>query len=59
MARAKPIQNSFNGGEFSSRMFGRTDIQKYGSGAQTIENWHVANEFDQTRTDRILFFPRY
>ena len=44
MARAKPIQNSFNGGEFSPRMYGRTDIQKYGAGAQAIENWHIMPE---------------
>ena len=44
MARAKPIQNSFNGGEFSPRMYGRTDIQKYGAGAQTIENFQLMPE---------------
>jgi hypothetical protein len=42
--RLKPIQNSFNAGEFSPRMYGRTDVQKYSSGASTIENFHVMPE---------------
>ena len=44
MARSKPIQNSFNAGEFSKRMFGRTDIAKYQAAAETIENFHILPE---------------
>lgn len=38
MARSYPIQNSFNAGELSPRLVGRTDIEKYTAGAQTIKN---------------------
>jgi hypothetical protein len=38
VARSYPIQNSFNAGELSPRLAGRTDIDKYASGAKTILN---------------------
>jgi hypothetical protein len=39
MSRASPIQNNFNAGEFSPRLYGRTDIPKYGSGCKLIEGF--------------------
>ena len=33
------IQNSFNSGELSPSVFGRTDLQKYNSGASTYRNF--------------------
>lgn len=41
MARSYPMQNSFNAGELSPRLLGRTDIDKYASGAQKIQNFIV------------------
>ena len=41
MPRHTPIQNSFNAGEFSPRMFGRTDLEKYRSAARTIQNFLI------------------
>ncbi len=38
MARSYPMQNSFNAGELSPRLVGRTDISKYASGALLIQN---------------------
>lgn len=38
MARTKLIQNSFNAGEWSPLLDGRTDLQKYGSAAKTLLN---------------------
>lgn len=38
MGRASGIQNSFNGGEFSSLLLGRQDIAKYKSAMQTCLN---------------------
>ncbi|KKK67499.1 hypothetical protein LCGC14_2953470, partial [marine sediment metagenome] len=38
MARSYPMQNSFNAGELSPRLVGRTDISKYNSGALKIQN---------------------
>lgn len=38
MPRSYPMQNSFNGGEISPRLTGRTDIDKYGSSALLIQN---------------------
>ena len=39
MARASPIQNNFNGGEVSPRVYGRTDISKYGSACKLLEGF--------------------
>ena len=37
--RASPIISSFNGGELSPRLSGRTDYEKYGSGCSVSENF--------------------
>ncbi len=37
--RASPILGSFNSGELSPRLEGRTDIAKYAAGAKTCENY--------------------
>ncbi|MEE8240097.1 MAG: hypothetical protein V3R16_02415 [Nitrospirales bacterium] len=39
MAKASPIQTSFNAGELSPRMEGRVDIDKYNSGVSKLENF--------------------
>lgn len=41
MPVANVIQASFAGGEFSPKLLARVDVQKYASGAQTIENFIV------------------
>lgn len=35
------IMNSFSGGEFSPRVFGRTDVRDFYSGAREVENMFV------------------
>ena len=37
-------QFSFSGGELSPRLYGRSDLQKYASGAECIENFIVRPE---------------
>ena len=44
MARSYPMQNSFNAGELSPRLVGRTDIEKYASGALLIQNLIVQTQ---------------
>lgn len=39
MAKASPIQNSFNAGELSPQLKGRPDIEKYKSGCEILENF--------------------
>lgn len=39
MAKANPWKSSFNGGELSPRMAGRTDQEKYASGASLMQNF--------------------
>ena len=41
MPRHLPIQHSFNGGEFSTRMYGRTDLEKYRAAAELIQNFDI------------------
>lgn len=41
MARATPIQNSFNGGEISPMTAGRSDVSRYNSSLSLAENWHI------------------
>lgn len=41
MARATPIQNSFNGGEISPMTAGRSDVSRYESSLALAENWHI------------------
>lgn len=38
---ATAIMNSFNAGEITPRLGGRTDVRKYYSGCQLLENMHV------------------
>ncbi len=38
MPRSYPMQSSFNAGELSPRLVGRTDISKYASGALLVQN---------------------
>jgi hypothetical protein len=44
LADFNPILNSFNAGEFSPRMKARTDLEKYASAAETIENFVIQRE---------------
>ena len=39
MAKAAPIQSSFNAGELSPTLEGRVDLQKYGSGCKKLQNF--------------------
>src|SRR5579875_41979 len=39
MARTFSIRNSFNGGEVSPYVLGRTDLEKYRNCCQSIQNW--------------------
>ena len=39
MAKASPIQYSFNAGELSPQLKGRVDIKKYANGCETLENF--------------------
>ena len=39
MAKASPIQSSFNAGELSAKLKGRIDLQKYRSGCEILENF--------------------
>jgi len=41
MPRLAPIQESFNAGEWSPRMLGRTDISKYASAAARLKNYQI------------------
>ncbi len=42
MARQTVIKNSFNSGEFSPLMLGRTDLGEYLRASRLVENWHLA-----------------
>lgn len=39
MAKASPIQNSFNAGELSPQLKGRADLEKYKNGCDILENF--------------------
>jgi hypothetical protein len=39
VAKASPIQNSFNAGELSPQLRGRVDLSKYKNGCETLENF--------------------
>jgi len=39
MAKVSPIQSNFNGGEISSLIFGRADLDKYKTGLKTCTNF--------------------
>ena len=47
--RANPTQTNFTGGELSPRLWGRTDIQKYASGAKRLINAIVLPQGGATR----------
>ena len=42
MAKASPIQTSFNAGELSPKLEGRVDMAKYANGAKLIENFMLS-----------------
>ena len=42
MAKASPIQTSFNAGELSPKLEGRVDLAKYSNGAKLIENFLIS-----------------
>ena len=71
MPQASPIQTSFNAGEFSPRLIGRVDLDKYGSGLETRENFictiqgpafyrsgtrFVSEVIDSTKKSRLIPF---
>ncbi len=39
MGKSSTIQNNFNGGEISPLLFGRPDVERYGTGLGTCENF--------------------
>ena len=39
MPRVAPMITSFNGGEWSPLLYGRTDLQKYASACRALENF--------------------
>lgn len=41
MPRLSPVQTNFTAGELSPRLLGRDDIDRYRSGAQTMENFQI------------------
>lgn len=71
MGRASPIQQSFNGGEWSPLMSARTDLAKYGNSVELMQNWlatvqgpavrrsgtvHVAAVHDSSEATRLAAF---
>ena len=49
MARVSTIITNFQSGEFSPRLEGRIDLQKYTSGAQKLENMLIFRQGGVTR----------
>ncbi len=49
MAEGRVIVNSFNAGEISALMEGRTDFPRYASSAKTLENWIIHTQGGITR----------
>lgn len=41
MSRTTPIQTNFTGGEISPRLYGRVDLQKYGTSVERCENFTI------------------
>lgn len=41
MAKVTPIQTNFTGGEISPRLYGRVDLQKYGTSVELCQNFIV------------------
>ncbi|MDB4261325.1 hypothetical protein N9878_00520 [bacterium] len=71
MTKVSPIQSNFNGGEISSLIFGRPDLDKYKTGLKTCKNFvpliqgpverrpgtkHISNVKDSSASTRILNF---
>lgn len=44
MSKASPIQNSFSAGEFSPKIYGRSDAERYKQGLATCENYVPTTE---------------
>lgn len=40
-SRSAPVQTSFIGGEFSRRIFGRVDVERFQRGVETLENFII------------------
>lgn len=49
MARANPVRQTFLGGEFSPRCWGRTDLPQFPHGHELLENWMVLPQGPSTR----------
>ncbi len=49
MAEGRVVVNSFNAGEISPLMEGRTDFPRYNSSAKTLENWIIHTQGGITR----------
>lgn len=48
-ARSRVIQTNFSGGEFTPRLFGRTDLERYKNGAAELRNMVVLPQGGATR----------
>ena len=48
-ARSRVVQTNFSGGEFSPRLFGRTDLERYRNGAAELRNMLVLPQGGATR----------
>ena len=44
MLRVNPIQNSFTAGELSPWLMGRSDIDRYFTGGEKLENFMIRNQ---------------
>lgn len=55
MPRVQYIQNSFATGEITPRLYGRTDLPKYGSAVEVLENWVNIPQGGVTRRPGSLF----
>lgn len=49
MPRTRPIRTAFNAGEWSPRLKGRVDLQRYQSACETLENFYVLPQGGVTR----------
>ena len=59
MARVSTIITNFQSGEFSPRLEGRIDLQKYTSGAQKLENMLIFPQGGVTRRPGTKFAGQY
>lgn len=44
MFKINPVQTNFSSGELSPRLLGRSDIERYQDGVETLENFHVLTQ---------------